>query len=324
MASLAERNRFTVGLIGIAVVALLGILVVGLSRASLGQRTYTAILEHTGGLRVGEEVQVAGVGVGDVKAIALGEDGVEVTFTVDRDVRLGERTTAEVKVATLLGTHFLAVTPGGSRTLADGTIPQEQTRVPFNLQDVLDETVAEVEDLDAVVVEQAMAQLAETLDASGGELGPALDGVRRLSTLVAQRSDQLGELLGAADAVSSRLADSGEDIVALLKQADLILDTLRLRRDTIRALLTDLAELGTQLRGVVEDTRADMNPMLRDLNEVLDLLEDHEGDLTKTIRTLRPAARYFANASGTGPWLDQYVEGATPDNLECHVERHCG
>ncbi|MDN4163046.1 MCE family protein [Nocardioides abyssi] len=324
MKALAERDPARVGLVTIVVVALLGAGVSAAARVAPGSDRYTAVLEHTGGLRVGEEVQVAGVGVGEVTGIELGDEMVEVAFTLDDDLRLGSRTSAEVKVATLLGTHYLQVSPAGEGELADATIPAERTRVPFNLQDVIDQAVPEVDAFDTAAIERSLATVADTMEAAGGELGPALDGVRRLSGVVVRRSEDLGELLGATRDVTRRLSDSGEDLVALMRGADAILDTLRVRRETIHALLRDLAELGDQLAGVVEDTRADLAPALRDLVAVTDLLEEHAGDLRSAVRNLSLASRYFANASGTGPWLDQYVPGATPDNLECILERTCG
>lgn len=321
---LAQRDPFRIGLVTLLVVVLLAGAVGLASRLSLGDDRYTAVLEHTGGLRVGEEVQVAGVGVGQVTAIELGEEQVQVDFTVDGDLRLGGATTAEVKVATLLGTHFLLVSPAGAGTLADATIPLERTRVPYNLQDVIDEGVPELDTFDSAAIEESLGQVARTVEAAGGELGPALDGVRRLSTVVADRSDDLGALLRAARQVTGQLRDSGGDLVELMRQADVILDALRTRRGTIHALLGDLAALGEQLSGVVEDTADDLAPTLRDLTLVTDLLTEHDADVREAVRNLAPAARYFANATGTGSWLDLYVPGATPDGLQCVRKGDCG
>ncbi len=325
MSIATERERYRLGVIGLVVAVLLAAVVVLLSRQSWGAQSYTAMLEHTGGLRIGEEVQVAGVGVGEVTDIELVDNkAVKVSFTLDDDIELGDRTRAEVKVATLLGTHFLLVSPDGSTSLPDDTIPVTRTRVPYNLQEVIDDLVPEVQDFDTQVIERSMAQMAETLEASGGELGPALTGVRSLSDVVVKRSKELGALLSATRRVTEQLNASGGDLVELMQQADLILDTLRSRRATLHALFADLTELGVQLQGLVEDTSADLEPTLRDLDTVVAVLRKHDRALKQGIANLAPAARYFANAGGTGPWLDQYVPGGTPDNIECLKEGSCG
>lgn len=323
MKPLDELNRYQVGLLGIGAAAFLVAGIGSFAEFEVGSTTYVAEMEHTGGLRPGEEVQVAGVGVGEVKAIELAEESVQVTFTVDSDIDLGADTEAEVKVATLLGTHFLMVSPEGEGELEDGTIPLARTAVPFNLQDVLDTATPELDAFDTATIDAALQEVATTLDASGGELGPALDGVSELSTVIARRSEDLDALLGAAEDVTAQLRDSSGDIVELVDQATLILDTLVVRREAIHALLRDLSTLGEELAGVVDDTRADFRPMLRDLGTVITVLRQQEGNLDRTIATLAPATRYFTNASGTGPWLDQHVPGALPDNLQCTLRRIC-
>lgn len=315
MTPLASLDRFRVGLVGIGVLAFIAALVTAASSLAVGARHYSAMLEHSAGLRVGEEVQVAGVGVGEVTDIALSNKAVKVSFTVDDDITLGSATAVEVKVATLLGTHFLLVTPRGGGDIGDQAIPVAQTRVPFNLQDVIEVGTPEVNDYDTALIERSLSEVANVLDASGDDLAPALDGVRRLSGLVATRSEDIGELLRAASQVTRQLTSSSGDILDLMRASDLILDTLRSRRETIHALLGDLTRLGTELRGVVEDTRADIGPMLRDLNTTVGVLQDHDRSLDRAITRLNVTARYFANGTGTGPWLDIYTNGANPDGL---------
>jgi len=317
------KGNHRLGLVGLGALAMVVALVVAASGLAIGSRHYTAVLEHTAGLRAGEEVQVAGVGVGEVTEVTLGDGQVEVDFTVDDGIRLGDRTSAEVKVATLLGTHFLMVSPRGGGELTDDTIPVERTRVPFNLQDVINAGTDEIGQVDARAVERSLAELGEVLGRSGDDLGPALDGVRQLSGLVQTRSDEMGRLLVAARRVSHQLENSTGDVVEMMRQADIILDALRTRRETIHALLRDLATFGDQLTGVVEDNRADLAPMMRDIRTVTRLLEKHDGALSQALSLLGPTARYFGNGSGTGPWLDQYTDGGTPDNLRCRQEGSC-
>lgn len=148
------RDPYKLGLAAIAVGAIVVVLVVALSVVSFGATTYTAQLAHTAGLRVGEDVQISGVPVGEVRSIELSGDTVKVRFTVDDADHLGPDTTASVKVATLLGTHYLAIDPKGSGDLSDGTIPLARTSVPYNLQDVLEkgtQTLEKLEDRKSVV-----------------------------------------------------------------------------------------------------------------------------------------------------------------------------
>jgi len=317
MTALADRSHRTIGLIGIAVVVALAVVVTALAAMSPGKRTYSVLLEHTAGLRIGEEVQVAGVEAGEITDIVLQPDDVKVRFTLDDHYRLGADTRAEVKVATLLGTHFLLITPQGDGELEDDTIPMAQTRVAYNLQDVLDDVQPELAELDADLVADSLNVLTDTLEPSKEELVPALEGVRDLSRTIDQRSQQFGQLLEAARSVSAQLAASSGDVIALMRQSDLILDELRQRREVIAALLRDTTGLARTLEGTLADTKADTQPLFRDLRRVIRVLRKHDKSLTRGVRSLAVASRYFANASGNGPWLDQHLPTGIPDNLYC-------
>ena len=303
MKALEERSPYAVGLVALAALAALAVVVVLLSVLSFGTTTYSAVLSQTAGLREGESVQVAGVVVGEVRAIELRDTDVEVRFTVADDIRLGELTTAEVKVATLLGTHYLQVTPRGSGSLADDTIALERTSVPFNLEDVLEQGTDTLGELDAPGLARALEAVTGTLRRAGDDVAPA----GRLADLVAERSEQTGDLLGSVERVSTMLQEDSEDVLSLMQQTTLVLDEVTSRREAIRRLLERTTALSRSLAGLVEDTRDDLRPALRDLDTALTALREEDETLQSLLSTLAPAVRYVANAAGNGPWVDLYA-----------------
>lgn len=321
MKPLQERDPFRIGLVALAVLAALGLAVVLLSVLSFGTATYTAVLSQTAGLRAGESVQVAGVVVGKVRSVELRDTDVAVTFTVEDGLELGSLTTAEVKVATLLGTHYLQVDPQGEGSLEDDTIPLERTSVPYNLEDVLEQGTDRLEALDAPLLADALTQVSQTLGRSGDELGPALEGVGRLSQVIATRSEQTGELLGAIERVSVLLQEDSTDVLELMETSSLVFREITDRRVAINRLLVRTTRLATTLRAIVEGTRADLGPALRDLDTALAGLREEDEALQDVLTTMAPAVRYVANATGNGPWADLFLRPpALPaDDQRCAV-----
>ncbi len=319
------RDPFKVGLVAIVLLGLLGGVVLFLSIANFGTRTYTAVLEHTGGLRAGESVQVHGVTKGKVTGIDLEKDRVVVEFVLESDVELGSRTEATVKVATLLGTHYLEVDPSGTGELADGTIPVERTSVPYNLQDVIESGAGALEELDPELLAESLTQFATTLGASQEEIRPALEGVARLSEAVATRSDQVGALLTAARGVTDQLAASNTDIIEMMKQTNLVVAEVTGRRQAIHRLLVETTDLARALESIVESTKGKLQPALRDLNDVIAFLNQQDEQLQHVLDVMAPAARYVANAAGNGPWVDLFAhEPALPaDDVACRLRNDC-
>ena len=326
MKPMNERNPLRVGIVTLVIVGLLGALVVYLSFANFGTRKYTAVLEHTAGLRTGEDVQVHGVVSGKVTDIVLEKDHVVVTFALDTGIDLGSRSTATVKVATLLGTHYLEVDPHGTGSLAGGRIPLERTSVPYNLQDVIEQGSQALDDLDPELLAKALTEVAGTLGASKEEIGPALEGVARLSEVVATRSDQVGELMESARKVTDQLSASSQDLVGLMKQANLVIGEITARREAIHRLLVETTDLSRALTAIVQSTNGKLKPALRDLDTVLDTLNRQDRQLTHLLEVMAPAVRYVANATGSGPFLPLYVKPpAIPaDDMDCKLKGACG
>ncbi|WP_310963735.1 MlaD family protein [Nocardioides terrisoli] len=328
MKALANRDPFRLGLVTIAVGVVLGLGVLLISVIPFGKSTYTAVLEQSAGLRAKEDVQVSGVRVGEVRSVKLVGSAVHVTFTVDKGIHLGSRTTAAVKVATLLGTHLLAVTPEGSGNLPHDTIPISRTSVPFNLQDVLDQGTHRVEQLDSAKLAKLFSTMARELAPSTQQFGPALQGVVRLSDDVARRSDQFGALLKAARSVTGQLSASSGDLIGLMKQTDLVVSEVTARRAAIHRLLVEARRLAHNVNAVIGQTKADVHPALRALNGALAELHRQDGTLRHVLDTMAPAVRYIANASGNAPYGDLHTynnAGIIPpnDGIGCKLAGNC-
>lgn len=317
MTVFADRSPHRVGIaagIGFVImVILLGLL----STMSFGKANYSAYLEHTAGLRVGESVQVAGVDVGEITGIALGDGKVLVDFNADKAIRLGSRTTASVKVATLLGTHYLEIAPAGAGELDKATVPLSQTSVPYNLQDVVNAAGTTLEKFDGAKIAKSLTVVADALRGTPEAARAALEGVSTLSRVAAERSDQMRTLLSSTNEVTGQLAKNSEEIVTLLEQSNLVLSELVSRREAIDRMLVDSERLAKAIIGVIDDNEDEFEPLMDDLSTTLALLREHEAGLTESIKGLGTTARYFANATGNGPWMDLHLPNSIPDNTSC-------
>jgi phospholipid/cholesterol/gamma-HCH transport system substrate-binding protein len=110
--------------LGVGVFVLLGIICVGYLTIRLGEievlgdKTYllNARFKSVSGLKVGAQVEIAGVQVGQVDSIALDpKDQVAMVRLKVRDVIvLGDDVIASVKTAGLLGDKYIQLSPGGS------------------------------------------------------------------------------------------------------------------------------------------------------------------------------------------------------------------
>ncbi len=310
-----ERNPVMIGAVSIAVLVLLVVAALRANDLPLigGGDEYYATFEEAGGLRVDDEVRLAGVRIGRVESIELVDGYVKVGFKIKSDASFGEDTGATIKVKTLLGDMFLALEPEGSGQLAEGaTIPVERTTSPYDVVDAFTDLAETSEDIDTDQLANALTTMADLTRNTPEEFRSALKGISALSTTIAARDDEINSLLKNLERVSTVLDARDEDIVALMEDADILFRALVQRRQAIHEILVSTSTLSTELTALVRQSRADLKPALRHLDRVLAVLNKNEENLDEGLRLMAPFYRVFANVFGNGPWWDTYVSNMPP------------
>ena len=108
----------------VGVFVLIGLLCVGYLTVKLGRMElltdegYRVVARFSSvtGLRVGADVEIAGVPVGKVSSIALAADSsaAVVVLRLRQDMRLADDTIAAIKTSGLIGDKYVNLVPGGS------------------------------------------------------------------------------------------------------------------------------------------------------------------------------------------------------------------
>ena len=310
-----ERNPVIVGAISLAAIAAIILLAFRAQDLPLigGGDTYYAAFSEAGGLKVNDEVRIAGVRVGKVESIELDGNQVRVGFRVDTESQFGSETRAAIKVKTLLGAMFLALEPAGSGQLAEeAEIPVERTTSPYDVVEAF-QGLAETSDrIDTDRLAESMTVLADLTRNTPEEFREALSGVSALSANVAARDSQINSLLRNLGKVSGILDERDEDIIKLMSDSDVLFRAVVARRDSVHDLLVSTSQLSKELTLLVKQSRADLKPALEHLESVVAVLNKNEDNLDNSLRLMAPFYRVFANTLGTGPWFDTYIQNLPP------------
>ncbi len=310
-----ERNPVTIGAAGLVAIALFMLAAFRAQDLPLigGGDIYYAQFSEAGGLKVNDEVRVAGVRVGQVDGITLDSGHVLVKFRVDQGTDFGTQTGASIRVKTLLGAMYLALEPAGSGQLpAEAEIPVSRTASPYDVVEAFSGLASTEQRIKTGQLAQSLNTLADLFRNTPDEVKGSLAGLSRLSRNVAARDAQLNTLLTNAAKLSKVLADRNQNLKLLFKDGNVLLQAVYARREAIHNLLVSTATLSRQLTGLVKDTRADLKPALDHLHNVVNLLNDRQEQLDDSLRLMAPFYRVFANTLGTGPWFDTYVQNLPP------------
>lgn len=310
-----ERNPVPIGLASMAAIVLAMVLAMNVQSLPIigGGTVYNAAFAEAAGLHSGEEVRIAGVKVGKVESVDLEGDHVRVEFRVDKGVRVGDLTRAEIKIKTLLGAHYLALDPRGPNKQQPGRqIPVSRTSTPFEIVPAVSELSSRVETINDKQLAESFDTLAATFENSPDEIKASLRGLRRLSETISSRDDQLHELVGRSKNVTQLLADRDQEFIRLIQDGDKILQSLQARRTVIHQLLVNTVALSTQINGLIADNEKQIGPMLDNLQRVTRILVKNQKNLDRTIQLLGPFSRQFTDATGSGRWFDSYLQNLLP------------
>jgi phospholipid/cholesterol/gamma-HCH transport system substrate-binding protein len=313
MKTFAERNPIAVGVAGVALT--LGVVLVALNYGKLpfinSNRHYSAYFAEAGGLLTGAPVQVSGFKSGKVTGIDLDGPRVLVTFEVDKNIRLGDRTEAAIKTKSVLGAKLLELTPGGQGTQSD-PIPLERTASFYQLPDALGDLTTTISGLDTDRLSDSWKVLADEFSKTPTALTLAMQGVARFTQTLNDRDAQLRTLLTDANKVTTVLAERSDAIVTMLADSNALLADLNSQSRALDEISGNVVAMSRQISELIAENRQTLKPALDKLNEVLAILDDRKDRVQLAIKGLNRYAMSLGESMASGPFFKFYIANLLP------------
>lgn len=313
MKSLSERNPVTIGVVGTVVtaVALVGVLNYNKLPFINGAHDYSAYFADAAGLRPDSPVEVSGMRVGQVSSIELDGAQVLVTFHIDGDIRVGDRSEAAIKTKTVLGAKFVEVSPRGDGSQS-GPIPLDRTTSPYQLADALGDLSSTINGLDTNELSASLSTLAETFSETPPDVRVAVQGASRFADTIAKRDEQVRSLLSHASKVSNVLSERSDQIVELIADTNALLAALRAQSTALDQISGNISAVARQVHGFIDENRDTFKPALDKLNGVLTILDNRKAKLQDAIKRLNAYSMSLGESISSGPFFKGYVSNILP------------
>jgi len=310
-----EKNPVVLGVVSLTSIVVGVYLAMNAGNLPLigGGTTYHAEFVEAAGVRNGEEVRIAGVKVGNITGLDLENDHVRIDFKVDDGVRVGDASRVQIKIKTLLGSHYLQLDPAGAgRQRPSVAIPRSRTSTPYEVVPALSDLSRNVGQIDTKELAKSFDTLSDTFKNSPAEIKGSLRGLRRLSETISSRDEELQKLLERAKNVTGVLAERSDDFVSLVNEGDKILQAVQARRQVIHELLINTYGVATQLNALIDENEGEIKPLLANLQKVIVVLLKNQDNLDRSMQLLAVYGREFTDATGTGRWFDSYIQNFIP------------
>lgn len=313
MRLVTDRKLFLTGAVGISLILAVVLLALQYDKLPFltSNRTYTAYFAEAGGLKSGAAVQVAGYRVGEVSSVDLVDAQVVVTFDVEDKVHLGDKTEANIRTKSLLGSKVLQVTPRGDGQLTEA-IPLERTTAPYQLPDALGDLSSTISGLDTNAVSDALATLSDTFKDTPPQLRLAVEGVGRFAQTLGTRDEALRSLLANANKATAVLSERADAVAGLIANSNVLLVELRGQGAALEQISGNLSALAQQLAGFIGENRTQLRPTLDKLNDALSIVDNRKEGLQQAIVYLNQYAMSLGESVASGPFFKAYIANLLP------------
>lgn len=267
---------------------LLLVLLVNTMVNGLGEdsRRFTAEFSQVSGLRVGDDVKVAGVRVGRVQSIEVTERGARVGFDLVDQQPLLDNTRIVMRYQNLVGQRYLALVQGrerGAELEPGADVPLERTDPGFDLTALLNGFRPLFEVLQPDDVNRLATSLVQVLQGEGGTVEGLLAETTKLTNFLADRDELFDSLATNLIPVLDNLAGQGDQLKSTIVSLRNLMEGLADDRRAIGDSIDGLSRLVGATSGFLDEARDPAVGTLTELRGAAALLADSREDLSDAI-----------------------------------------
>lgn len=267
-----------------------------------GHREVTFLISDAAAIKPGTEVRIAGVPAGTVESTKLEKDAVRVNLSVDDSVYLGDQSSVDVRMLTIVGGYYISLTSSGSVPLGDSVIPADRATPPYSLPELMSDATDKVQQLNGDKIGESLDSLASAMEANPGGTGTLVAAMQNLAQIVHQQQDQLRIVTDASSELLHAVITDKEQIVRVVKELAIMTATLDTYKYGVQATTAALAV-------VLEQTQVGIRFYQRHRDWLIDNLKRVNNALNK-INTDIP--RIIWN---TGNFVDNLRNAVSPGGL---------
>jgi phospholipid/cholesterol/gamma-HCH transport system substrate-binding protein len=230
--------------------------------------TFEAVLDDVAGLVAGDDVRLAGVPVGRVRAIDVERGAAVVRFELDPDVEITDTWEVAARWRNVIGQRYLYVYPmAGGEPLADGDrMAPERARRTADIGRFFNE----------------ITPLLRALDPH--EQNKLFDA---LNTALVGQEDEIQGLVRDLGSLGSTVADQETQIRTVLREGSALLAEYNRREAELSDFLTDLSSVG----GVLAARNDELLGAVRDIGtvqaELGDMINRNDDRIERSLTNLR-------------------------------------
>jgi phospholipid/cholesterol/gamma-HCH transport system substrate-binding protein len=298
--------------------------VLGLSIASTGvsgNTGYYATFTDVTGLQVGDDVDIAGVRVGQVTSIGVVDrDLARVGFSVQAGRVLPASVTATIYYKDLIGDRYIelgqGVGPPGQTLRPGGTIPLSQTTPALNLTELFNGFQPLFEALSPGDVNQLATEIIQVLQGEGTTMDSLLANVGSLTTTLADKSEVIDSVISNLNSVVTTVNDRGDALGTLVTTLQQLVSGLAADRQPIGTAISAMSSLTNATAGLLQQANPPLESDIKSLGALSATLADNSPVIAQFLKNLPVKEEDIGRLSSYGSWFNLFECEATVSHVQ--------
>ncbi|CAM4366413.1 virulence factor Mce family protein [Mycobacterium basiliense] len=272
---------------------------------------YSAVFTDVYGLRVADDVRIAGVRVGRVEKIDLERKFAKVTFVVQQDQRLFGNTVASVTYQNIVGQRYLGLSlgkAGSVEPLPPGSvIPLQRTEPSFDVGALLNGYEPLFSLFDPRAADNLTKGIIASLQGDTSSVATLISQTSTLTEAFAGRDEALADVITSLAQVIHNLAVQNDNLDNVISQTHQVVSALDRRRPELVSSVGSLARVMGRLSVAADDVYPSLSELI-----------SRQPGVTRHILDVEPQVAFFgdniplllkglARVTGQGAYGKAYV-----------------
>ncbi len=293
--------------------------VLGLSIAHTGVSAtvgYHAVFTDVTGLNVGDDVDIAGVRVGQVTSISVyRRNEALVGFSLPSSRRLPASATATIRWLNLVGQRYIELGQGTGpvgRTLPPGgIIPLSATTPALNLTVLFDGFQPLFQALSPGNVNQLSSDIISVFQGESPNVTALVATVGSLTSALAAKDKVIGEVIGNLNSVLRTVNSRGNALGDLVTTLQQLVSGLAADRAPIGSAISAVSSLTSATAGLLRVGRAPLAADITQLGRLSRNLASNSGTVSAFLQDLPKKMAAIGRLASYGSWFNLYLCAAS-------------
>jgi phospholipid/cholesterol/gamma-HCH transport system substrate-binding protein len=273
---------------------------------------YQAVFSDVTGLTVGDDVDIAGVRVGDVTSISVFErNKALVGFAVQSGRTLPASVTATIKYLNLVGQRYIELGQGTGpvgQTLRPGsTIPEAHTTPALDLTVLFNGFQPLFQALSPGDVNRLSAEIIGVFQGESPNITALVASVGSLTTALATRDQVIGSVIDNLNSVLHTIGVRSGELSNLVTTLQQLVSGLAADRQPIGSAISAIASLSSATAGLLQVARPPLRTDIAQLGRVAGTLADNTPAVNTFLKNLPVKMSQIARLASYGSWLNFFM-----------------